>query len=334
MAPIVPDNSGAHYGGIGQAVPVTADLDATPTFRQLTADDVDAIVDLNLLCDIAEAGQPDYEVISWIRDGVGDYRAYGFGDEQGLIACGWLDPDEHGHVGFEGDVRVRPGIEMSVADGLLDRIRRDAVEIDPNRPLHYFANASADRARAWVESHGAHVIRHFWRMQIDFRGAAPIEPLVPEGVVVRRVRADDEADLREVFRVVDTSFEDHFGHAPGRTYEKWIAQINKRADRDFTLWWVAEIDGRMVAALLGWRMPHADHQWIGHVGTLGTLREARGRGIGTCLLRTAFGEFVNRGFPLATLGVDAANPSGAVRLYESAGMHTALEWVLYEFPPL
>ncbi|MDQ1698604.1 MAG: mycothiol synthase, partial [Frankiaceae bacterium] len=70
------------------------------------------------------------------------------------------------------------------------------------------------------------------------------------------------------------------------------------------------------------------------VGTLGTLREARGRGIGSLLLRTAFAEFAARGLRKVTLGVDAANLTGAVRLYESVGMRADHEWVLYEFPPL
>jgi ribosomal protein S18 acetylase RimI-like enzyme len=72
----------------------------------------------------------------------------------------------------------------------------------------------------------------------------------------------------------------------------------------------------------------------GHVGTLGTLKDARGKGIGTLLLRTAFAEFHRRGHRKVTLGVDSENGTGAVKLYESVGMHAAAEWPLYELPPL
>lgn len=302
------------------------------TFRALTADDVEAIVELNTLCDIAETGEPDHEVIGWIRDGASDYTSYGVFDEHGLAGAGWLDTEPSGHIGFEGDVRVRPGLDKSVGDPLIAAIRAAAAAADPTRPVHYFANASADRARAWVESHGAAVIRHFWRMQIDLDDGL-VAPPPPAGVTIRTVR-DDEADLREVFRVVDTAFEDHFGHEAGRPFEQWLKSIRKRSNLDLTAWWLAEIDGMPVAALLGWRLADHEHGWTGHVGTLGTLREARGRGIGAALLRTSFAEFAARGLRKATLGVDAANLTGAVRLYESVGMRVAHEWVLYEFPPL
>jgi ribosomal protein S18 acetylase RimI-like enzyme len=312
-------------------VAVTAGVDDT-TFRELTEADVDAMIELNTLCDVAETGYPDHEVISWIRDGAADYTSYGIFDEHGLAAAAWLDTQPSGHIGFEGDVRVRPGLDKSVGDPLLAAIRAAAAAADPARPVHCFANASADRARAWIESRGATVIRHFWRMRIDL-GDDVVAPVVPSGVTIRAVR-DDESDLRAVFQVVDTAFEDHFGHEAGRSFEQWLTSIRKRSNLDLSAWWVAEIDGVPIAALLGWRLPDHEQQWTGHVGTLATLREARGRGVASALLRTAFAEFAARGLRKATLGVDAANLTGAVRLYESVGMHAELEWVLYELPPL
>ena len=139
---------------------MTAELDAT-TSRPLTADDVEAMIELNTLCEIAEAGHPDHEVITWIRDGVDDYSAFGIFDEHGLAAAAWIDTQPSGHAGFEGDVRVRPGLDKALGDPLLAAIRSVAATADPDRPVHCFTNASADRARAWLESRGAAVIRHF-----------------------------------------------------------------------------------------------------------------------------------------------------------------------------
>ena len=56
---------------------------------------------------------------------------------------------------------------------------------------------------------------------------------------------------------------------------------------------------------------------------LGVLRSHRRRGIGEALLRYAFVEFKGRGFERVGLGVDAESPTGAVALYERAGMHVA-----------
>jgi mycothiol synthase len=303
---------------MGEARGVTA-----LTVRRLTADDVGAMVELNALCDIAETGEPDAEVLDWIRDGAGDYTAFGVEDEHGLAACGWIDLDGH-HTGFETDVRVRPGLDPDLGRPILDEIRALAAAADPVKPLHFFCNTSAERARSWLAGLGASEIRHFWRMRIDLDETAPAVAPAPDGVVVREVR-NDEDDLRIVWRIVDTSFAEHFGHVPGRSFEKWIADWRKRSQFDVTLWRVAELHGEPVAAMLGSIIDNN-----GHVATLGTLKAARARGIGAHLLHVAFAEFHRRGKRAATLGVDSENGTGAVRLYESVGMRSVLEWVLYE----
>ena len=48
------------------------------------------------------------------------------------------------------------------------------------------------------------------------------------------------------------------------------------------------------------------------------------------LLLHSFREFRRRGQPQVTLGVDAANPTGATRLYESVGMHVLREDIVWE----
>ena len=61
---------------------------------------------------------------------------------------------------------------------------------------------------------------------------------------------------------------------------------------------------------------------MGWVGTLGVRRPWRKRGIGLALLRHSFNEFYRRGKRKVGLGVDAQNLTGALRLYESAGMQS------------
>jgi hypothetical protein len=64
----------------------------------------------------------------------------------------------------------------------------------------------------------------------------------------------------------------------------------------------------------------------GWVGELGVLKPWRGRGIASALLRRAFATFAARELPRVMLNVDAANPTGAVRLYERLGMRTVRGW--------
>jgi len=64
-----------------------------------------------------------------------------------------------------------------------------------------------------------------------------------------------------------------------------------------------------------------DNPEVGYISTLGVLRPWRKRGIGLALLSHAFSEFYRRGKRMAGLGVDAESLTGALRLYENAGMH-------------
>jgi ribosomal protein S18 acetylase RimI-like enzyme len=67
------------------------------------------------------------------------------------------------------------------------------------------------------------------------------------------------------------------------------------------------------------------------VGTLGVRREWRRQGLGAALLQRAFVALYDRGLSTIGLGVDAENPTGALGLYERAGMRKLRQsdnWVL------
>jgi mycothiol synthase len=302
--------------------------------RMLTAADVDAVVDLATVCELAETGETDPELIEWIVSGIGtaDVHAFGIDDEHRLAAFGFVECVA-GHTGIEAEVRVRPGLDHKVGAPLLAAVRQAAADFDPAKPVHMFANSGATAHRRWLEAQGAMQVRHFWRMLIDFGDTPPAVPTLPDGTSVRGAR-DDEADLRAIFEVVDTSFAEHFGHTEERTYERWLETWHSRRGFDLSLWWVIEVDAAPVAALLGLTFTDDEGVTTGHVATLGTMKEHRGRGIGSYLLRTAFREFHGRGMRKVTLGVDSENITGAVRLYESVGMRAVVDWPLYELPPV
>ena len=69
---------------------------------------------------------------------------------------------------------------------------------------------------------------------------------------------------------------------------------------------------------------------MGWVGTLGVLRPWRKSGLGLALLRHSFNEFYRRGKHKVGLGVDAENLTGALRLYQNAGMHVHQTFDNYE----
>jgi ribosomal protein S18 acetylase RimI-like enzyme len=60
----------------------------------------------------------------------------------------------------------------------------------------------------------------------------------------------------------------------------------------------------------------------GWLDSVFTRRAWRKRGIAAALIARSLHVLADRGVRVAVLGVDADNPSGALRLYESAGFHT------------
>jgi mycothiol synthase len=76
-----------------------------------------------------------------------------------------------------------------------------------------------------------------------------------------------------------------------RTYAQWLDDID--AERvDWSLIWIAHVDGLGDAAMLRSHNDRASMAWIGN---LAVLRRARGRGLGSHLLRYGFGHYVALG---------------------------------------
>ena len=70
----------------------------------------------------------------------------------------------------------------------------------------------------------------------------------------------------------------------------------------------------------------------GHVRVLGVVPHARGRGIATWLLRSAFSQAAREGRAAMTLTVDSDNTTGATALYERAGMQPERVIILFRRP--
>ena len=66
------------------------------------------------------------------------------------------------------------------------------------------------------------------------------------------------------------------------------------------------------------------------VRQLAVPRASRGRGIALALLHETFRRAAGRALPAVVLGVDAANATGAVRLYERAGMRVVEEFTRWD----
>jgi mycothiol synthase len=184
--------------------------------------------------------------------------------------------------------------------------------------VHQVALGGDEAAERLFLARGYHEARRFYEMAIHLDAA----PAVPGGVVVEPFR---EEEVRAFHAALDEAFQDHWEHH-SHPFDEWWARHRKSVNFDPSLWFLIR-DGDEIAAVA---RNEPDRNGGGYVGALGVRRPWRGRGYGRALLLHTFAEFYNRGTPRVTLGVDAQNPTGATKLYESVGMDVEQENVVFE----
>jgi ribosomal protein S18 acetylase RimI-like enzyme len=114
-------------------------------------------------------------------------------------------------------------------------------------------------------------------------------------------------------------------------YDEWTgwALDPKRFDRDF---WFVALAGDEPVAVGVCEPQRIGGPGLGWVESLAVRRAWRGRGLGRALLMQVFRAFHARRRTATGLSVDAENPTGALRLYESVGVRAVQTRVIYEKP--
>ncbi|MBC8508175.1 MAG: GNAT family N-acetyltransferase [Anaerolineales bacterium] len=181
------------------------------------------------------------------------------------------------------------------------------------------------------DTFGLKLIRHYFRMQIDMDSAPP-EPKLPEGICIQTPLTAEEV-IEAVYRVDNEAFKDHFGYI-AQPFEEGLAEfshwfLNNENHNDASLWFLA-MDGDEIAGIALCLRKDEEDDGCGHVDSLAVRRRWRKRGIGLALLQHAFGEYYRRCFRRVSLGVDANNLTGALRLYKKAGMRVSRQFNTYE----
>jgi mycothiol synthase len=187
----------------------------------------------------------------------------------------------------------------------------------------------AHKAKKFFEALGYQHVRSFYNMLIEMDAPVP-EPEFPEGITLRTYNKGLDAEA--VFRAQVDSFRDHYGFIE-QPFEdglkRWKHFWEEDESADPTLLFIA-MDGEEVAGINLCRPQAFDDPEMGWVNVLGVRRPWRNRGLGLALLRHSFNEFYRRGKRKVGLGVDAQNLTGALRLYENAGMHVHQTFDQYE----
>lgn len=247
----------------------------------------------------------DGRMMGWARrdwvdanDGVREYRSRGA-----------VDPEWR-----------RRGIGTALlADGE-ERMRALASTHRTDRPRVYgtFTEGRNAGANALAARFGYGPVRWFFDMaRPGLQESLPDVPPMPEGLDVRPVQDDQ---LLQIWRADVEAFRDHWGG--GDDSEEAFRRYQDAPDFDPSLWVVAWDGDEVAAAVVNTIYVHENeemgrrHGWLDSVFT---RRPWRKRGLASALIARSLHVLAERGMETAMLGVDADNPSGALRLYESFG---------------
>lgn len=309
-------------------------LDATLTRRPARWEDLQAVARLiYIVC----AADGDTSVATTPEDLAENWKYEGFSPEQDAFVvenrdgklAGYVElinSSEHSHL--SGDLYVHPaylsqGIHAALLEAMETRGAWHIPQAAPDRRV--FIRLATDHkdevGKASFNQAGYRPIRYYWRMGIEL-AASPPAPVLPAGFEF--VPFEKEKHAEAVWQARNESFRDHWGSHP-ITFEKFSYYYFETVEYDPSLWAVIW-DGEQVA---GFSINHHRGD-LGWVRTLGVRAAWRKHGLGLALLHWSFGEFFRRGTARIGLGVDAANPTGATRLYQRAGMQAVSEFVMYE----
>jgi mycothiol synthase len=253
------------------------------------------------------------------------------------------------HVVFSGWSGVHPahwgrGLGRRLLEWSINRARENVslAPADARVVLHHHCISTNQAAVDLFTAHGFEHVRTFYIMQIDF-DQQPQQPVLPDRITIRAVSGEKE--IRDALFTAHEAFKDHWG-STNQSFEEYYSRTRHEMESDPyydpSLLFIA-LDGKgantvggangtgaIAGVSLCYLHRDEDHPDLAWVRTLGVLEPWRKRGIGLALLQHSFCEFYRRGKRCAGLGVDASSLTGAVGLYERAGMRILRKNVLYE----
>ncbi|MFO7167878.1 MAG: GNAT family N-acetyltransferase [Chloroflexota bacterium] len=229
--------------------------------------------------------------------------------------------DGDGFLWFQVHPELRGEIERDMlawADARLRELGRRMLRVAAR-------DVEAQRA-ALLESLGFEPVRYFLRMVRPLDEPIP-EPVFPAGYTLR----DGDHDPQAWADLYNESFVDHFNfHAREAEHVRhWQSEPDYRPDLNL----VAVAPDGTLAAFAWCSINVQENERLGRrdgwIGLLGTRRGHRRIGLGRAMLLSGMQRLRAAGMERAALGVDAASPTGATKLYESVGFRTEHSRTLY-----
>ncbi|HEY8632022.1 MAG TPA: GNAT family N-acetyltransferase [Candidatus Limnocylindrales bacterium] len=194
------------------------------------------------------------------------------------------------------------------------------------RSLGSWPDEAQAGAVALYESEGYAIVRYGFMMVRDLAEPIPELPL-PDGLELRPV---EPVDHRRIWDADVEAFRDHWdpGERTDADFEGWFAS----PELDTGLWRVAWDGDEVAGSVMNFIYPAENETlgqqrgWLDHVSV---RRPWRRRGLASALIAASMRALRDVGMTEAALGVDAENPSGALRVYENLGFRRTRTGVAY-----
>ena len=312
------------------------------TVRGATLDDVDASLELYNLWSNSVLGENEITEAELVRN---EWVSPGFDPAEDIRLVYAPDNTLVGYV--EAWTTAKPPVHpwlwarlhpdysgLGIGSWMLNwaenRCKKALDDLDPELRFapHVGIYNQAKESQKLFTDFGYKCLRSSYEMLIEM-DAPPPAPVWPESITIRAYR---DGDIEAIYRAHVDAFRDHFGfvEAPfDEGFDNFKHFMIEVENFDPSLWFLA-MDGEEIAGICLCRPQAMESAEVGYVHVLGVRREWRKRGLGLAFLHHAFGEFYRRGKRKVSLGVDAENLTGALRLYEKAGMHIHMQFDTFE----
>jgi mycothiol synthase len=234
----------------------------------------------------------------------------------------WIPPEGEENDGFlwfkvSPELRNTDLEKLTIAWGE-QRMREVATERGINVKLRSWVRDKQCDRIALLENCGFRGDRYFLTMGRSLKEPIP-EPKLPEGFILRH--SQGAPDAQAWVEMHNQSFIDHWNYHPSTIEEHihWLGDPNYQPELDLI---AVAPDGTFAAFCLCYIFSEENarnERKDGWIGSLGTRRGFRRRGLGRAMLLAGMQRLKASGMETAKLGVDTQNPNGAGKLYESVG---------------
>jgi len=267
---------------------------------------------------------PRTDIVLAERDG----KVVGYG------RASWRDEIDGPRL-YEVTVFAHPDHAVQALDGLIEASEGRCRQICAGHPLgeKLLETEAADEAAVRLEvlaRRGYRPVRYSFLM-LRPNLADLVDAPMPAGLEIRPVKPEH---LRAIFEAEVEALRDHWG-ASLQTEEDFQRFGTDPVESDTSLWRVAW-DGNQVAGMVrGYIRADENAQYgrqRGWVENISVRRPWRRRGLARALIGATIRALRERGMTEGALGVDAENPTGALRVYESCGFVVSKREATYRKP--